>query len=144
MEWYGARAVFLDSKMVLRWYSSQILVYLSEKSNFRYFRVILVDFSTISTKSLQNPTRSFLEIDPGKYRVFFLPAKFWTFSTEQKCVGNNRNKTSRLSTLFCTINYQKPFTSLFENELIEDAMLVRKRFQKLKTRSLVMYEYTHA
>ena len=33
---------------------------------------------------------------------------------------------------------------VFENELIEDAMLVRKRFQKLKTHVLVMYEYTHA
>ena len=33
---------------------------------------------------------------------------------------------------------------VFENELIEDAMLVRKRFQKLKIRILVMYEYTHA
>ena len=63
----GARAGFLDSKIVEKLYSSKLLVYLSGKSNFRHFRWILVDFSRIFTKSLQNPTRSFQENDPGKY-----------------------------------------------------------------------------
>ena len=41
----GARAGFPDSKIDEKLYSSQLLVYLSGKSNFRHFRLILVDFS---------------------------------------------------------------------------------------------------
>ena len=47
-----------------------------------------------------------------KKRYLLLRWKFLLFSTRQKCAGNSRNKTSRLSASFCTKNHQNPFTSL--------------------------------
>ena len=49
-----------------------------------------------------------------KKHNFLLPSKFSLLSAQQKCAGNKRNKTSRLSALFCTKNHQILFSSLRE------------------------------
>ena len=49
-----------------------------------------------------------------KKHNFLLHWKFLVLSTQQKCTGNKRNKTSRLSTFFCTKKLQNPFSSLGE------------------------------
>ena len=71
-----------------------------------------------------------------KNQHFLLHWKFSLFSTQQKCVRNNRNKTSRLSTLFCTQNHQNSFTSLRER-VDWRCCASSKKVPKLKT---VMYE----
>ena len=53
-------------------------------------------------------------IGTRKKHNFLLPSKFSLLSTQQKCAGNKRNKTSRSSALFCTKNHQILFSSLRE------------------------------
>ena len=63
----------------------------------------------------------------------------WTFSlfsTQQKCVGNNGKKTSRLSVSFCTKKHQKPFASLRER-VDWRCYSSSKKVPKQKTRVLV-------
>ena len=49
-----------------------------------------------------------------KKHNFLLPWKFSLLSTQEKCAGNKRNKTNRLSALFSTKNHQNPLSSLGE------------------------------
>ena len=61
------------------------------------------------------PTRLQLwNLDKKKQQHFLLHCKFSLSLSQQKCVGNTRNKTHRLSTFFCNQNHQNPFGSLRE------------------------------
>ena len=129
MEWCGARAGFLDSKIDDKLYSSELLVYLSGKSNFRHFRWILVDFSRIFIKSLQNPTRSFLENDPGKYGVFFFPQSFRCFQQNKSVLETTETKQANSQLHFAT-KIIKIQLLVFENKLFENPMCAPKKSQK--------------
>ena len=84
-----------------------------------------------------------LELGRGKHNTFYFTESFRCFRLNKSVFETT--ETKQADSLLCfapkTI---KIHLLVFENELIEDVMLVRKKFQKLKTRSLVMYEYTHA
>ena len=56
--------------------------------------------------------------------LLFTSLKVFVVSTQQKCGGSSRIKTHRLSCKNIKIHLV-----VFENELIEDAMLVRKNSQ---------------
>ena len=73
-----------------------------------------------------------------KKHNLLLHSKFSLLSTQRNCAGNNRNKTSRLSALFCTKNHRNPFTNLRERVQWR-CHASSKKVQKLKTRVLVMY-----
>ena len=70
-------------------------------------------------------------------RYLLLRWKVLLFSTQQKCAGNSRNKSSRLSASFCTKNHRNPFTSLRER-VDWRCHASSKKVLKLKTRVLVM------
>jgi len=49
-----------------------------------------------------------------KSQLFYFTESFRLSSTQQKCVGNNKNKTHGHLTLLCIKNHQNPFSSLRE------------------------------
>ena len=102
---------------------------------YSLFLDILGGFSQGST----NTFASIFEVWSRKKHNFLLHWKFSLLSTQQNCAGNNRNKTSRLSTSFCTKNHQDPFTSLRER-VVWRYYASSKKVPKPKTRILVMYE----
>ena len=67
-----------------------------------------------------------------KTQHFLLRWKFSLFSTQQKCAGNNRNKTNRLSASFCTKNHQIIFSSLRER-VVWSCVVGFKIVTKIKT-----------
>ena len=73
-----------------------------------------------------------------KIHNFLLHWKFSLFSTQQKCAGNKRNKTSRLSASFCTKNHLILFSSLRER-VDWRCHASSKKVSKLKTRVLGTY-----
>ena len=75
-----------------------------------------------------------------KKHNFLLPWQFPLLSTQQKCAGNKRNKTSRLSASFCTKNHPILFSSLRER-VDWRCHASSKKVPKLKTRVLLMYEF---
>ena len=79
-----------------------------------------------------------LEFGQEKKQHFLLHCKFSVSSSQQKCVGNNRNKTHRLSTLFCTKNHQNPFSSLRER-VVWSCVGGFKKASKTKTHRSCLY-----
>ena len=74
-----------------------------------------------------------------KKHNFLLPWQFPLLSTQQKCAGNKRNKTSRLSASFCTKNHPILFSSLRER-VDWRCHASSKKVPKPKTHVLFMYE----
>ena len=81
-----------------------------------------------------------LEVGQGKNNTFYFTESFRCFRLNKSVLETTETKHAGSQFYFAPKNI-KIHLLVFENELIEDAMLVRKRFQKLKTRSLVMYEH---
>ena len=84
-----------------------------------------------------------LEFGLEKNDIFYFTESFRCFRLNKSVLETI--ETKQADSLLCfapkTI---KIHLLVFENELIEDAMLVRKKFQKLKTRGLVLYERIYA
>ena len=115
-----------------------VLISRSRKMISTLFLGILGGFYQGST----NTFASIFGVWSRKKHNFLLHWKFSLLSTQRNCVGNNRNRTSRLSTLFCTKNHQDLFISLRER-VVWRCHTSSKKYSKPKTRILYMDEHIH-
>ena len=80
-----------------------------------------------------------LEFGQEQIIIFYFTESFRYFRLNKSVLETT--ETKQVDSQLC---FTPKIIKHLKNELIEDAMLVRKKFQKLKTRSLVRYEYIHA